>query len=58
MTSILEQQRVGFVGLCDQGGPMAAAIAEAGLLLHAWAITRLSGDSWSAELHAVAYDWE
>ena len=30
-------QRVGFVGLGDQGGPMAVAIVEAGFLLHAWA---------------------
>jgi 3-hydroxyisobutyrate dehydrogenase-like beta-hydroxyacid dehydrogenase len=28
---------VGFVGLGDQGGPMAVAIAEAGYPLHAWA---------------------
>ncbi|MEG3086880.1 NAD(P)-dependent oxidoreductase [Sphingomonas sp. PB4P5] len=30
-------QRVGFVGLGDQGGPMAVAIAEAGFPLHVWA---------------------
>jgi hypothetical protein len=36
MTDI-STQRVGFVGLGDQGGPMALAIIEAGFLLHAWA---------------------
>jgi 3-hydroxyisobutyrate dehydrogenase-like beta-hydroxyacid dehydrogenase len=36
MTDIGNQQ-VGFVGLGDQGGPMAVAIVEAGFLLHAWA---------------------
>jgi 3-hydroxyisobutyrate dehydrogenase-like beta-hydroxyacid dehydrogenase len=29
--------RVGFIGLGDQGGPMARAIAEAGFALHVWA---------------------
>lgn len=29
--------KVGFVGLGDQGGPMAVAIAESGFALHAWA---------------------
>ena len=33
----VSNQRVGFVGLGDQGGPMALAIVEAGFLLHAWA---------------------
>ena len=28
---------VGFIGLGDQGLPMAIAIAEAGFPLHAWA---------------------
>ncbi|HEX4222142.1 MAG TPA: NAD(P)-dependent oxidoreductase [Pseudonocardiaceae bacterium] len=28
---------VGFIGLGDQGGPMATAIAEAGFTLHVWA---------------------
>jgi len=28
---------VGFIGLGDQGLPMATAIAEAGFPLHAWA---------------------
>ena len=36
MTDI-SNQRVGFVGLGDQGGPMALAIVEAGFPLHAWA---------------------
>jgi 3-hydroxyisobutyrate dehydrogenase-like beta-hydroxyacid dehydrogenase len=35
MTDV-SNQRVGFVGLGDQGGPMALAIVEAGFLLHAW----------------------
>lgn len=30
-------QQIGFVGLGDQGGPMATAIAESGFALHAWA---------------------
>ncbi|WP_049573949.1 NAD(P)-dependent oxidoreductase [Streptomyces sp. SBT349] len=30
-------ERIGFIGLGDQGGPMARAIAEAGHPLHAWA---------------------
>lgn len=34
MTDV-SNQRVGFVGLGDQGGPMALAIVEAGFLLHA-----------------------
>lgn len=29
--------QVGFIGLGDQGGPMAVAIAEAGFSLHVWA---------------------
>lgn len=29
--------QVGFIGLGDQGGPMATAIAEAGFALHVWA---------------------
>ena len=36
MTDV-SNQRVGFVGLGDQGSPMALAIVEAGFLLHAWA---------------------
>jgi 3-hydroxyisobutyrate dehydrogenase-like beta-hydroxyacid dehydrogenase len=36
MTDV-SNQRVGFVGLGDQGGPMALAIVEAGFPLHAWA---------------------
>src|SRR6202035_2819038 len=36
MTDIGNHQ-VGFVGLGDQGGPMAVAIVEAGFFLHAWA---------------------
>ncbi|NMO57861.1 NAD(P)-dependent oxidoreductase [Actinoplanes sp. TBRC 11911] len=32
-----KQDQIGFVGYGDQGGPMARAIAEAGLPLHAWA---------------------
>ncbi|MFJ2484789.1 NAD(P)-binding domain-containing protein [Pseudomonas sp. NPDC087639] len=29
--------KVGFIGLGDQGGPMAHAIAESGFELHVWA---------------------
>ncbi|MCM4085088.1 NAD(P)-binding domain-containing protein [Paractinoplanes hotanensis] len=29
--------RIGWIGLGDQGAPMARAIAEAGYLLHVWA---------------------
>jgi 3-hydroxyisobutyrate dehydrogenase-like beta-hydroxyacid dehydrogenase len=48
-------QRVGFVGLGDQGGPMAVAIAEAGFPLHAWARRPQSYDALSGvnyERHA------
>jgi 3-hydroxyisobutyrate dehydrogenase-like beta-hydroxyacid dehydrogenase len=41
MTDV-SNQRVGFVGFGDQGGPMALAIVEAGFLLHAWATLRFS----------------
>ncbi len=30
-------RQVGFIGLGDQGGPMAIAVAEGGFALHAWA---------------------
>lgn len=30
-------EKIGFVGLGDQGAPMARAIAEAGFELHVWA---------------------
>jgi 3-hydroxyisobutyrate dehydrogenase-like beta-hydroxyacid dehydrogenase len=42
MTAV-SNQRVGFVGLGDQGGPMALAIVEAGFLLHACPMTPLGG---------------
>ncbi|MFF3563704.1 NAD(P)-dependent oxidoreductase [Streptomyces sp. NPDC002574] len=35
---------VGFIGLGDQGGPMARAVAEAGHTLHVWARRRASLD--------------
>jgi 3-hydroxyisobutyrate dehydrogenase-like beta-hydroxyacid dehydrogenase len=44
MTDV-SNQRVGFVGLGDQGGPMALAIGEAGFLLHAWARRSQSYDA-------------
>ncbi|MEG3175372.1 NAD(P)-dependent oxidoreductase [Sphingomonas sp. RB3P16] len=37
--------RVGFVGLGDQGGPMAVAITGAGFSLHAWARSPRSYDA-------------
>jgi len=37
-------QRVGFIGLGDQGGPMAIAIADAGFNLHVWARRQASLD--------------
>jgi 3-hydroxyisobutyrate dehydrogenase-like beta-hydroxyacid dehydrogenase len=37
MSTEREQPSVGFIGLGDQGLPMATAIAEAGFPLHAWA---------------------
>lgn len=43
-----DNQRVGFVGLGDQGGPMALAIMEAGFLLHAWARRPQSYAPWAA----------
>ena len=40
MAQVIEQEplrHVGFVGLGDQGAPMAVAIAQAGFTLHVWA---------------------
>ena len=36
-TGTQERPTVGFIGLGDQGLPMAAAIAQAGFELHVWA---------------------
>lgn len=41
------KSQIGFVGLGDQGGPMATAIAEAGFSLHAWARRPRSYDALS-----------
>lgn len=45
-----DQLAVGFIGLGDQGLPMAVAIAEAGYSLHVWARRQASIDA----LHATA----
>jgi 3-hydroxyisobutyrate dehydrogenase-like beta-hydroxyacid dehydrogenase len=37
MSTITAQPAIGFIGLGDQGLPMATAIAEAGYPLHVWA---------------------
>src|SRR5262249_47749984 len=37
MSTVTAQSAVGFIGLGDQGLPMAIAIAEAGYPLHVWA---------------------
>jgi len=37
MSTTSAQPAVGFIGLCDQGLPMATAIAVAGYPLHVWA---------------------
>ena len=37
MTTSQRTATVGFIGLGDQGSPIARAIAEAGFELHAWA---------------------
>src|ERR1700756_4828349 len=37
MTTSQHTAKVGFVGLGDQGAPMARAIGDAGVELHAWA---------------------
>jgi 3-hydroxyisobutyrate dehydrogenase-like beta-hydroxyacid dehydrogenase len=33
----MSELKIGFVGLGDQGGPMAEAISDAGFELHVWA---------------------
>jgi 3-hydroxyisobutyrate dehydrogenase-like beta-hydroxyacid dehydrogenase len=53
MTSTSERLRVGFIGLGDQGLPMATAIAEHGFDLHVWArrpasLTPLAGKAHTA----------
>jgi 3-hydroxyisobutyrate dehydrogenase-like beta-hydroxyacid dehydrogenase len=37
MSTTTAQPAIGFIGLGDQGLPMATAIAEAGYSLHVWA---------------------
>ncbi|MFI8008035.1 NAD(P)-binding domain-containing protein [Streptomyces sp. NPDC086010] len=49
-------ERIGFVGLGDQGGPMARAIAvDSGFELHMWA-RRPASQSAVAEVPHVAHD--
>ncbi|HMG40247.1 MAG TPA: NAD(P)-dependent oxidoreductase [Acidimicrobiales bacterium] len=48
--------QVGFVGLGDQGAPMARAIAEAGWSLHVWARRPRSLDAVAGLAHTVADD--
>lgn len=45
--------QVGFIGLGDQGGPMAAAIAHAGFSLHLWARRPASLDAFAAVAHTA-----
>ncbi|MFF5040250.1 NAD(P)-binding domain-containing protein [Streptomyces nigra] len=44
---------VGFIGLGDQGGPMAEAIAESGFDLHVWARRPASPTAVAAVPHLV-----
>ena len=46
-------RRVGFIGLGDQGGPMAEAIAEQGFDLHVWARRPASLSAVAAVPHVV-----
>jgi len=45
--------QVGFIGLGDQGGPMAVAIAEAGFALHVWARRPASLDTLGSAPHTA-----
>src|ERR1700744_4219828 len=51
MTANQRTATVGFIGLGDQGAPIARAIAEAGFELHAWARNARSLDT----LHGMRY---
>lgn len=50
-TSLHPVSRVGFIGLGDQGLPMAAAIADAGFELHVWARRPASMDALGDAAH-------
>jgi 3-hydroxyisobutyrate dehydrogenase-like beta-hydroxyacid dehydrogenase len=41
----MSELKVGFVGLGDQGAPMAEAISDAGFELHVWARRAQSFDA-------------
>jgi 3-hydroxyisobutyrate dehydrogenase-like beta-hydroxyacid dehydrogenase len=41
----MSELKIGFVGLGDQGAPMAEAISDSGFELHVWARRALSFDA-------------
>ena len=46
MSTTTAQPAIGFIGLGDQGLPLATAITEAGYPLHVWARHPGSLDAW------------
>ncbi|GAA1913106.1 NAD(P)-dependent oxidoreductase [Streptantibioticus ferralitis] len=58
MSAATERPAVGFIGLGDQGLPMATAVAEAGFSLHAWARRPTSLDGLSGVPHVRHDDAE
>jgi 3-hydroxyisobutyrate dehydrogenase-like beta-hydroxyacid dehydrogenase len=53
MTANLHTARVGFIGLGDQGAPMAQAIGDSGFGLHVWARRPQSLDVLARTRHTV-----
>jgi 3-hydroxyisobutyrate dehydrogenase-like beta-hydroxyacid dehydrogenase len=53
MTANLDTARVGFIGLGDQGAPMAQAIGDSGFGLHVWARRPQSLDVLARTRHTV-----
>jgi 3-hydroxyisobutyrate dehydrogenase-like beta-hydroxyacid dehydrogenase len=53
MTANLHTARVGFIGLGDQGAPMAQAIGDGGFALHVWARRPQSLDVLARTRHTV-----
>ncbi len=53
MTTSQHTARVGFIGLGDQGAPLAQAIGDSGFGLHVWARRPQSLDSLAQTRHTV-----
>jgi 3-hydroxyisobutyrate dehydrogenase-like beta-hydroxyacid dehydrogenase len=53
MNNLTPVRSVGFIGLGDQGAPMARALAESGLDLHVWARRSASLESLGGRPHTV-----